>query len=315
MSSTAATAPNATCANCGKAEEGDDKLKTCNSCKTARYCSRACQVSDWLKHKKACKTRAAELVDEELFKDPEDEREECPICMLPLPFLINEITFQVCCGKVICCGCIHAQRKEDIRSGKAEEDIGACPFCREPDPDTEEISILTLRRGVEKNYAVAFHCMGGRYMKGDMGFPRDLAKARKMYLKAGKLGCVDAYVSLAFSYNNTNTAEEDVLEKRRHYFETAAIGGCIIARNNLGCLDWEVGDYERAYKHFVICAKAGYEKSLKLIQQGFEDGYITRDEYTEILRAYQKNREDMRSEMRDEYLVYNANPRLYWEDS
>ena len=83
--------------------------------------------------------------------------------------------------------------------------------------------------------------------------------------------------------------------------------------HNLGCLDWEVGDYERAYKHFVICAKAGYEKSLKLIQQGCEDGYITRDEYTEILRAYQQKQEDMKSKMRDEYPLYKAYPELYWD--
>ena len=305
MSTTAVTI-NAACANCGKAEEGDNKLKTCTSCKIAKYCCRDCQISHWPKHKTACKERAAELLDEELFKDPE-EREECPICMLPLPFKPSQIMFQLCCGKTICCGCIHAQSKEDFKNGKAIDDIGVCPFCRELSPATKEIGITQLKNGMKKNYAGAFHVMGGFYMKGEKGFPRDLAKAREMFLKAGELGCSDAYGALADSYKVINAEEEDVLEKRRHYFELAAIRDCIPARHSLGCLDLEAGDYQRAYKHFVICAKAGLEISLTAIRKGYAEGYIAKDEYSEILRAYQEKNEDMKSEMRDEYMVYKAN--------
>ena len=84
-------------------------------------------------------------------------------------------------------------------------------------------------------------------------------------------------------------------------------------KSNLGCLHSEAGDYERACKHFVISARAGYELSLKGIKYGYEDGFITKDEYSEILRAYQKKQEDMKSKMRDECPLYKAYPELYWD--
>ena len=72
------------CANCGKGEESAGDLKACTACKMVKYCNRDCQIAHRLQHKKACKKRAAELHDDALFKDPHP-REDCPICMLPLP--------------------------------------------------------------------------------------------------------------------------------------------------------------------------------------------------------------------------------------
>jgi hypothetical protein len=57
---------------------------------TQRYCSAACQKNHWPIHKKECKLRAAELRDEALFKDPQD-KEECPICFLPMPTLLKAV--------------------------------------------------------------------------------------------------------------------------------------------------------------------------------------------------------------------------------
>ena len=67
-----------TCAACGK--EGDN-LKSCVACKLVKYCNRDCQVSHRRAHKKECKKRAAELYDEQLFKEPSPP-EQCPICKL-----------------------------------------------------------------------------------------------------------------------------------------------------------------------------------------------------------------------------------------
>ena len=89
------------CAACGK--EGDS-LKSCTACHMVKYCNRECQISHRKQHKKACKKRAAELYDEKLFKEVEPD--ECPICLLPLVNGDSTETFQSCCGKVICNGCI-----------------------------------------------------------------------------------------------------------------------------------------------------------------------------------------------------------------
>jgi len=72
-------------------------------CKLVKYCSSTCQKAHRPQHKKACKQRAAELYDEQLFK--EVELDECPICMLPV-VCADQTVFKPCCGKVICKGCI-----------------------------------------------------------------------------------------------------------------------------------------------------------------------------------------------------------------
>src|SRR5210317_811966 len=101
------------CANCGKGEESSNDLKACTACKLVKYCNRECQIAHRPLHKKACKKRAAELHDEELFKE-HPPHEDCPICLQPLPLESSESTFQSCCGKIICNGCILAMGEEAL---------------------------------------------------------------------------------------------------------------------------------------------------------------------------------------------------------
>ena len=93
--------PAAICANCGKEGDGDS-MNICNKCDLVKYCNAACKKKHRSKHKKKCKKWAAELHDAQLFK--EHPREECPICMLPLPLDTGQTKFKSCCGKIICGG-------------------------------------------------------------------------------------------------------------------------------------------------------------------------------------------------------------------
>jgi len=55
--------------------------KTCDGCKSVRYCSVKCLTDHRSQHKRECKKRAAELRDEILFKQPESSHKgDCPIC-------------------------------------------------------------------------------------------------------------------------------------------------------------------------------------------------------------------------------------------
>ena len=47
------------------------------------------------------------ISDDELFKQP-PPKEDCPICLLPLPLLLP--VHKSCCGKIICSGCRHTTR-------------------------------------------------------------------------------------------------------------------------------------------------------------------------------------------------------------
>ena len=134
-----------TCDNCGKVVSNPNE---CNKCKSAKYCNAACKKKHRSKHKTECERRAAELAaelhkeqlehemraaelhDEKLFKQP-PPKEDCPICMLPIPTLSKGSKYKICCGKRICSGCIYAVA---LRDGG----IGICPFCRTPTPTSEE---------------------------------------------------------------------------------------------------------------------------------------------------------------------------------
>lgn len=49
------------------------------------------------------------------------------------------------------------------------------------------------------------------------------------------------------------------------------------------------GNFARAYKHHGIGAKAGDEECLKLVEVGFEHGFVTKDEYAGALRGFIEN--------------------------
>ncbi|EJK49722.1 hypothetical protein THAOC_31369, partial [Thalassiosira oceanica] len=57
------------CANCGKGsdDEGGVKLRDCTACRLVKYCGVDCQGAHRKRHKRACKQRAAELKDEQLY--------------------------------------------------------------------------------------------------------------------------------------------------------------------------------------------------------------------------------------------------------
>ena len=93
-------------------EDSNGELKTCTACKMVKYCSRDCQKAHRPQHKKECRKRAAELHDEALFRQP-PQKEDCPICMIPMA-VNGDATdvFKSCCGNFICIGCSHAMKME-----------------------------------------------------------------------------------------------------------------------------------------------------------------------------------------------------------
>ena len=292
------------CSNCGTGEESAGDLKSCTACKLVKYCNRDCQIAHRPQHKKACKKRAAELHDEMLFNDP-PPREECPICMLPLPIAMHEQSFKSCCGKTICDGCIYAMTIEDIKKGKKKEEIDICAFCRTLRPSSDDEGMKRLQNLMESGNADAYYQFGGYYAEGMNGMPQDWAKANELLLKAGELGCADAYCRLGYSYDTGLGVEIDK-KKAKHYYELAAINGDVIARHNLGCSEYNVGNYHRAYKHYIIAAKAGYRKSLEYVKEGFTKGLVTKDEYASVLRAYHERQTEMKSVARDAALKIDA---------
>jgi uncharacterized protein len=133
--------------------------------------------------------------------------------------------------------------------------------------------------------------------------PRDVQKAHELYIQAGELGCAGAYCNLGQAYYEGSGEEVD-MKKAIYYWELAAMGGSAQARHNLGAVESEAGNNERAMKHLMISAKAGYKESLNGVMDGFMGGLVTKDEYASTLRAYQKRQNEMKSDERDLAIIY-----------
>ena len=284
------------CANCGKGEEGSDCLKACAACMMVKYCNRDCQIAHRPQHKKACKKRAAELHEEALFKE-HPPPEDCPICFLPLPFENNERTFKSCCGKLICNGCIYAMIEESF--GRGEGGAIICAFCREPTSTSDADRIKRVKKLMENGNAKAFDQFAGFYDRGEQGMQQDEAKANELYLRAGELGCAEAYFKLGIAYQYGSGVQMD-MKKAKYFYELAAMNGDTKARHNLGCMDARAGNFHRAYKHFILSARAGDKDSLDQVKEGFMGGIIKKDEYANTLRTYQQRHDEMKSDDRDE---------------
>ena len=132
-----------------------------------------------------------------------------------------------------------------------------------------------------------------------MGLPQDWAKANELYLKAGELGCAVAYYNLGTSYYAGRGVEVNK-KKAKYYYELAAVNGDVNARRNLGTIEGQDGNHERAMKHLRI---AGDKLSLDSVKKGYMSGFVTKEQYSNTLREYQNSQDEMKSKARDKALA------------
>jgi len=306
MSNTDINKDNDLCANCGKGEENSKSLKACTACKLVKYCNRECQIAHRPQHKKECKRRAAELHDEKLFK--EGKSEDCPICMVRLPSLGTGCVYMQCCGKVICRGCTHAVQSRPISKRSLEP---KCPFCRIPAPTSDEEIINRYKKRADLNDPIGLSELGRMYKEGGFGLPpHNYVKALKFYHRAGELGFSRAYYNIGTAYDQGRGVERDE-KKALHYYELAAIGGDVRARHNLGCMEVEAGNMDKALRHFMIAVKGGCNDTLETIRKMVTFGLATKDDYTKALKSHQEYLDEIRSDQRDKAAAADINYKYY----
>ena len=272
------------CAWCGIAEVDNVKFEDCDGCDIVKYCSDNCREEHWHWHSPECRKRSAELHDKELFTQPDDTHQgECPLCFLPMPIDPKKTTFYSCCSKIICHGCDYAHY---ITNGG-----NICPFCREPAGADDEESMM---KRIKANDPAALCQMGTkRYHEGDYD------SALEYWTKAAELGDnVEAHYQLSTVYAAGEGVEKDE-EEEVYHLEKAAIGGHPEARYNIGCVEEENGNMERAVKHLIIAANHGYEKSMKELWECYKDGDITKEDLEATLRTYKAAIDAMKSPERE----------------
>jgi len=236
--------------------------------------------------------------DELLFAQP-PHREDCPICMIPLPLQQTQQTrYFSCCGKVICLGCIVHSDEVGLK------DI--CPFCRAPEASGEEDKTRRLEKRIQSNDPEAM--VWSAVLLCRTGSIQDGKKCMQLMKKAAELGLCTAHFNLGCAYSplNNEGPGEGIIEKdtkkAMFHLEKAAIAGHGGARHFLGvsCGD-EPGRYLSflSMKHFMIGAKSGYENCLRSVKDGFVGGMVTKADFEETLRMYKESLDDISSEQRD----------------
>jgi tetratricopeptide (TPR) repeat protein len=278
------------CACCGKAEVDDVKLKICTACKLVKYCSVDCQKNHRPQHKKACKKRAAEIKDDNLFRQPdESHRGECPICCLPLPLDPKKSNINTCCCKYICRGCVYANKMREKEQGLEHK----CPYCREPMPKTKEEADQNLMKRVKVNDPAALS-----YVATERHSEGKYEVAFEYYTKAAELGNINAHHNLACMYHEGRGVEKDE-KKEVYHLEIAAIAGHAKARIFLGNHESRNGRFDRATKHHIIAAKLGHDDALEGLKKRFQVGFLSKEDYEAALRGHQAAVDAAKSEQRE----------------
>ena len=161
------------------------------------------------------------------------------------------------------------------------------------------------------NDAEAIYRVGAYYRQGRHGYPLDRAKGLKLWHQAGELGYVAAYNSIGGAYINGRDVESDK-KKAIHYWELAAMRGCIYARHNLGIYEGKEGSMDRAIKHYTIAVRDGNPNSLQLMKRMYENGHATKDDYARALQARQSYLDEIKSDRRDEAAAYDEKKYKYY---
>ena len=266
------------CASCGIAEIDDIKLMECDGCDLVKYCSDACRELHQPEHAGKCRKRAAELRDELLFKQPESTHMgDCPICAIPLPIDQERYITYECCSKVVCKGCVLAN---GFREKKAAKCL-SCPFCRNTAfiPKSKKDLHKMLMKRVKANDPAAL-CEEAiqQYKKGHY------SRAFGYLSKSADLGHAEAHWRLADMYDKGKGVEKDEGKYIRH-LEEASILGHPNARVLLGINEYGNNNLDRAVKHWIISATQGYDYAIKMLMDGFKEGYVEKEELAAALRA------------------------------
>ena len=126
-----------------------------------------------------------------------------------------------------------------------------------------------------------------------------MLRAAKLREEAAQLGSIEALFNLGNSHRLGKGVEQD-MAKAAQFYTKAAMQGHVIARHNLGSLEGQKGNYDRAVRHWLISAKMGHKDSIENIKRIFMAGGATKEQYAEALRGYQDAVDEMKSHDRDE---------------
>jgi TPR repeat protein len=73
----------------------------------------------------------------------------------------------------------------------------------------------------------------------------------ELWLRAGELGCATAYSCISYAYDGGRGVNMD-MAKAKYYGELAVMFGDVVARHNMGAIEYKAGNMSRAMKHYMM---------------------------------------------------------------
>jgi TPR repeat protein len=119
----------------------------------------------------------------------------------------------------------------------------------------------------------------------------------ELWIRAADLGCSQAHYRLGDVYFKGGDSK-----KAKFHLEAAAMAGHEVARCNLGGLEYNSGNIERAIKHWTIGASYGDYQAMHHLKICFENGLASRESIDSTLAAYNNSCAKFRSEARDTFI-------------
>ena len=117
------------------------------------------------------------------------------------------------------------------------------------------------------------------------------------YARSADLGFSTAHGHLGVIYD-----EGGDMKKMRYHYEAAAVAGNEVARFDLGCMEFNDGNMERAIKHWIVAASAGHYQVMRHLNLCVEKVHVSRKSIDSTLAAYNYSCAEMRSKARDAYI-------------
>lgn len=237
-------------------------------------------------------------------------REDCVICMQPLPLEESEgVVYNGCCGKFTCGGCMQAARLVLFKTNQERKDKGQpklpelCPYCREPIPIGEAALMRQWEERMELGDAAAYYQVGIEFLNGTTGKPKRIKKAFELLSTSAGMGFPEACLRMAAFYElgHGGIVPKDMTIAKK-YYQLAAKGGNVVGRDRLASLEINTTfNIHLAIKHLKIAAENGYKKSLDKLTWMKDRGLISKEECNETARAYYNAVAEMKSESRENF--------------
>ena len=239
-------------------------------------------------------TAQEETADIDLFA-PIAEREECPLCLLPLPIKESDIVFKACCGKSICSGCSYKHMLVSLRNGTLVDH--KCAFCLQP-TGTGQQRVKRLKKLMKQNNPNAYMQMAGQCRSGE-GVLKSDTKSLEMYIRAAELGNAAALGNIGIAYELGDYSVEQNTSKSVEFFEVSAKKDSVQAHRDLADFHGRNGNMDECMKHMEVAASAGDQESMNGLTNAYKDSLMSKEKLTQILRAFQASSNEMKSTDRE----------------